>query len=191
MFTRARQFVPLRPGRDLLLVFTFTILLPGILLAVFGVRALRQERRLLDQQIRERLDRAGELAVRDLEQEFLEWQAALEDIRQARSVDPERLPDRIRRSVAEPGSGAIVFLGPQELRVWPERQLLYQPARPGTASPAEALAVGALAEAESLELREKDYPQAIVIYKRLLARAGPAGIAVASRGAHLSQGGAP
>ena len=42
MFRRARQLVRLRPGRDLLVVFALTILLPGLLLAVFGARALLQ-----------------------------------------------------------------------------------------------------------------------------------------------------
>ncbi len=171
MFTWARQLVRLRPGRDLVVVFALTILLPGVLLAVFGVRALRQEGRLANQQIRERLELAAERAARDLERELREWQAALERIGQVRTVDGEMLPERIRRSVTEPGSGVIVFVGPQELRVWPERQLLYQPAWSGTTAPAEARPAGALAEAESLELRDKDYPRAALLYTRLLARA--------------------
>jgi hypothetical protein len=46
-------------------VFGLTILLPGLLLTVFGVRALVQERSFAQQQIRERLDAAAQLAVRD------------------------------------------------------------------------------------------------------------------------------
>ena len=173
MFTRARQVVRLRSGRDLLVVFALTILLPGMLLAVFGARALFQERRLANQQIRERLDRAAELAVQDVQRELREWQTALEKIGQDRTVNAEALPDRIRPSVAEPGAGVVVFLGPPERRVWPEQQLLYQDGGLGTASPPEALPTGALAEAESLELRQKDYPRAALLYKRLLATAEP------------------
>ena len=65
MFVRTGTLVRLRSGSNLLAVFGLTILLPGVLLAVFGARALFQERRLANQQIRERLDldRAAELAV--------------------------------------------------------------------------------------------------------------------------------
>jgi len=54
----ARQLFRLHTGRGLIALFTVTMLLPGILLAVLGVRAFHQERRLADQQFRERLERA-------------------------------------------------------------------------------------------------------------------------------------
>ena len=171
MFYRVRPHVRL-PGRGFLVVFALTILLPGTVLAVFAVRALLQERRLADQQIRERLDRAAELAVRDVEGELREWQIALETLRRNPSAHPT-LPDRLRRSLEEPGAAVIVFLGATEPRFWPERQLLYQPRQSARGVPLQTSPAGRLAEAESLELRDKDYPRAIDLYKRLLAKAIP------------------
>lgn len=41
MLDRARQLIRLRPHRGVLVVFLATIVLPGISLAFFGLRALR------------------------------------------------------------------------------------------------------------------------------------------------------
>jgi hypothetical protein len=54
----ARQLLRLHTGRGLIALFAVTMFLPGILLAVLGVRAFHQERRLADPQIRERLELA-------------------------------------------------------------------------------------------------------------------------------------
>jgi len=72
MFARTRTLVRLRSESGLPAVFGLTILLPGLLLTVFGVRALVQERRFAQQQIRERLDTAAQIAVRDLERDLHE-----------------------------------------------------------------------------------------------------------------------
>ena len=67
MLSRARALLRWRSGHGVLLTFVVTILVPGIIIAFIGFRALLQERRLADdQQIRESVDRAAELAARDL-----------------------------------------------------------------------------------------------------------------------------
>ena len=48
----------LSPGQRLLVIFVLTILVPALLLAVFGARALWQERHQAEQQLRGRLDDA-------------------------------------------------------------------------------------------------------------------------------------
>ncbi len=79
MFSRARALLRWRSGHGVLLTFVVAILVPGILIAFIGFRALLQERRLADQQIRESVDRAAELAARDLEQELRQWQETVGD----------------------------------------------------------------------------------------------------------------
>jgi hypothetical protein len=56
------------------------ILLPGVVLAMLGLRALRQERRLADQQIHESFEAAAARAGADLEREFRRWQDAVQAI---------------------------------------------------------------------------------------------------------------
>jgi hypothetical protein len=110
MFSRIRALVLRRSGSNVFALFGPTILLPGVLLTVFGVRALVQERRFADQQIGERLDRVAQSAMRDLERDLHEWQAAVNRIDAIR-VDGETvaLPARLRRAFQEPGAGALVF----------------------------------------------------------------------------------
>jgi len=162
--------------RGLLVVFLATIVFPSILLAVFGLRALRQERWLVDQQIRQRLERATEAAAQSLEQELSEWEKELEQVGQPPVRESPMLPERIGRAVGEPGAAALVVYDGREWRASPPGQLLYAAApkwgaaRPPGRLPAivdEAIP-RAFAKAESLELVQKDYPKAIAVYRQLL-----------------------
>jgi len=85
-----RQLLRLHTGRGLIALFAVTMFLPGILLAVIGVRAFYQERRLADQQVRERLERAADLAFRELELELSRWQQAVDRAGETPTLD--RLP---------------------------------------------------------------------------------------------------
>jgi len=162
--------------RGLLVVFLATIVFPSILLAVFGLRALRQERWLVDQQIRQRLERATEAAAQSLEQELSEWQKELEQVGQPPVRESPMLPERIGRAVGEPGAAALVVYDGREWRASPPGQLLYAAApKWGAArSPGRLPAIvdeaipRAFAKAEFLELVQKDYPKAIAVYRQLL-----------------------
>jgi len=171
-----RQLAHLPRDRGLLVVFLATIVFPSILLAVFGLRALRQERWLVDQQIRQRLERATEAAAQSLEQELSEWEKELEQVGQPPARESPMLPERIGRALGEPGAAALVVYDGREWRASPPGQLLYAAApkwgaaRPPGRLPAivdEAIP-RAFAKAESLELIHKDYPKAIAVYRQLL-----------------------
>jgi len=168
MFIRARRPASWRTGRNLLVVFALTILLPGILLAVFAARALVHERRFSEQQLRERLDGAADGAVRDLERELREWQGALDRLDRLAIPEPETLPQRLREAIAEPGAGAIVLPGGSDTRVWPTSQLLYSIRAGLSELPSFERADAALAEAEMAEVRDKQYLRAVDLYQRLL-----------------------
>jgi len=176
MFRWLRQLAHLPRDRGLLVVFLATIVFPSILLAVFGLRALRQERWLVDQQIRQRLERATEAAAQSLQQELSEWEKELEQVGQPPVRESPRLPERIGRAVGEPGAAALVVYDGREWRASPPGQLLYAAApkwgaaRPPGRLPAivdEAIP-RAFAKAEALELVQKDYPKAIAVYRQLL-----------------------
>jgi signal transduction histidine kinase len=167
----AREFLRLRPGRDLLVLFALTILLPGLVLAAFSGRALLQERNFATQQLRERLDRAAERTSRDIERELREWQVSLGRLDPTLPVAASVVPDRLRVSLTDPGAAIVLFAQSSGMRAWPERQLLYQPI---TADSVTAVEDDAVAEAELIELREKDYAKAIVAYERLRGSADAA-----------------
>jgi hypothetical protein len=88
----------LSPGQKLLVTFILTIFAPGLLLALFGARALWQERQLADQQLRDRLDRDADVAMRSLADDFAQRQS---------TVDGDLPPDKAFRDLPEDGSWVI------------------------------------------------------------------------------------
>jgi signal transduction histidine kinase len=54
--------------------FALTVLLPGIVLLLFGLRALQQDRLAVEHQIRDRLANTAELAARTVDQQLANWQ---------------------------------------------------------------------------------------------------------------------
>ena len=168
---RVRQLIQARPGRHLVLVFTLTVLLPGLVLAIVGVRALIQERGLAAQEMRERLDRSAALAAQQLGRELQTWRALLDAVGRTGMIDPGALPDWLRESAAEPGAAALVAPGPDGVLVWPRDALAYQPWPELTAAPRPPILPRPLAEAEKVELGDKDYPRVISLYQNLLAQA--------------------
>ena len=155
-----------RSGRGLAILFALTILLPGGLLAVFGVRAWFQEQRSVAHEIRERLEREADGAGRDLERAIGEWTTALARLDASGAFDRSRLPEILRPSLDEPGAAAVVTFGAGRSDLWPESQRLY--AASETDGDRAPNANESLADAEALEFR-KDYQRAIDAYQRMLA----------------------
>ena len=172
MLARARQISRLKPGHVLVALFLLTVLLPAALLAFLGFRAFRQERRLADQQVRDRLERAAELAARGLEEELREWQRVTEAIKPDRTRSIEDLAERVRIAVSEPGAAAVVLLGQPRPRLIPESQLLYDLA-PVPARSLAAQLPDTLREAETQELLTKNYSRAIQLYSEALSTVQP------------------
>jgi pentatricopeptide repeat protein len=164
--TRQRFFFG--PGYSLAVVFLFFILLPGVVLGVFALRTLRQEGRLAQQQIQERLERITSQVGRDLALQFNQWQTALQSIAREGMADPGSWPETVRLAVETPGSGVVVSLDGKQLQAFPSSQLLYLlTTAPATIRP-QVLLPPSVGQAESLELGQKDYPHAIRLYQRLL-----------------------
>ena len=173
MFERARRLLQLRGGRDLFVLFALTVLTPGLLLVAVGVRAFRQERRLITQQLRDRVDRAADLAVGGLELELRDWRAALARVASSPAVGSTMLPASIAAAFEDPGVAALVIERRGEHIVWPESQLLYRPATLGGAQPRQQVP-RAVAEAELLEIRDRNFTQAIRAYEQLRSQVPPA-----------------
>jgi signal transduction histidine kinase len=156
------------PIQRLVGVFILFILLPGALLGVFALRVLRQESQLSRQRTRERLERtAGEIG-RDLEAEFERWTDAVRTAAGAKISDTGSFPDIVRQALLEPGGGIYLAESDKVLEAFPAGALLY--ALPGMAAPRTSPSrfPSGLAEAESLEMARKDYPNAIRAYRNLL-----------------------
>jgi signal transduction histidine kinase len=156
------------PSHRLVGIFLVFILLPGIVLGIFALRTLRQEGRLAQQQIQERLGRITAQISRDLDLRFTQWQHALQTISRDSMAEPISWPEMVREGVEAPGSGVIVWLDEKRLQSYPSGQLLYKIADASTPITQQEPLPLSLAQAESLELSQKDYPRAIRAYQRLL-----------------------
>ncbi len=175
-FTRPTQVAPRRPAHAahrLPLIFTVTILVPGLVLGFLGLRALLQERQLADQQLRAQLAVIAESTGRQMELDLRDWQQAAEQIALMGSTDPAHWPERVRLAVTEPG-GAVVLAGRQARPdVLPAGQLLYAMSPVPRASPAESPS-SLVTRAETLELRDQQHGAAVALYREALDSAGPA-----------------
>jgi signal transduction histidine kinase len=158
---------PTRPqaGNRLLAIFCLTILLPGLVLAVFGVHALWQERRFASQQVRDRLDLAAEIAARELERAISPWQTVVEQLGRGHAVDLTHLPDHLRAPFEDPGTAAIVVAA--ERALWPRTQMLH---RLDGDQPVARRTPPVLAAAEAAEL-SGDHLRAERLYRHALTAA--------------------
>ena len=123
--------------------FAVTVVLPGIILLGFGLRALEQDRRATDQQVRDRLQRAAELAARAIDQQLANWQQFRSD-------------------------GVTLETG-SALKIAPPQRVAYEPGERIAAQAVEP----ALAEAEQYEQVRGDIASAIPLYRRATATGGP------------------
>jgi len=120
------------PAQKLLVVFILTIFAPGLLLAIFGARALWQERGVAESQLRERLDRGADVTTRVLSDELTNLQSMFAEDVQA---------DRMFRSLPKDGSWAYVERRDGRLQVYPQDVLPYELSPPAVSLPSEPGAI--------------------------------------------------
>ena len=117
---------PMPATQRLASIFIITILTPGLILGFFGLRALRQEKGLADQQIRERLATAAERIGRRLESEFREWRRVADQLAESGPANREAWPDQLRTAAEVPGAAVVVYRSGQRIKSLPPGQLSYE-----------------------------------------------------------------
>src|SRR5688572_24943041 len=119
-------------------------------LAWLGYRVLEQDRALEAQQLRERLDNAGSVIMRELDRRFATWE--------------ELLPVAARgQDIALPAGVVFLLIGPDGATRLQGAQLLYYP----RIAHAEGSTRAVFAEAETREFRDADLTAAIAGYRDL------------------------
>jgi signal transduction histidine kinase len=148
---------PLPPAQKLLVVFALTIFVPGLLLAVFGARALWQERRGAEQRLQDRLDHGAEIAGRTLANELSRLQSI---------VDGAGLGLPFENAFRDlPADGwAYVERRGSMIQVYPPNALPYE--LQASAAPLDP----EISLAEKLEMQEGDARKAVARYRDLLTR---------------------
>ena len=163
MIARLNRFFSSR--NPALLVFTLAVVLPGIALALVGLRTVWQERLSSENQVRERLGLAADRAGSDLAQDMQWWQESLNAISPSPAPDWEAFPQQMRYALAMPGAAVLLIVQQDGIRAIPPGQLLYSLAGGTDAGnpPPEVLA------ADNWEIQRGEYAKALEICRRALS----------------------
>jgi len=161
----AKQYCRSHAGSGLAILFIVTVLFPALLLAIFALRALQQERNRADQQIDERMERAADIVTAGLERRLNNWQKSVDEMPAGMIIDEKGIPEIVRQELLEPGGGVLAYRSLSGFHVYPPGRLLFWP---GDDEP-DAAAPAAFTPAEDCEFREKNYLKAIDVYARLSA----------------------
>jgi len=154
-----------------LLVLLLAVVLPGVVLAMLGFRTIREERRLVDSQIRDTLDRAANRAAGDLERELASWRQVASDAAAACGSGGEiPLTPRFQAASRAPGGAVLVCVGDSRARSAPPGALAWTIGPEAGAAVAAPLPA-AYRETETLEIVREDYAAAASAYRALLGGA--------------------
>jgi signal transduction histidine kinase len=156
------------PSQRLIAVFVVFILLPGMFLGVFALRALRQEGQLGRQRTRERLERIITEIGADLDSDFRRWEGVPWLAAKEGTLNSSSCPETVRQALEQPGCGVLLSESNQNLQVFPPDALLYKLVSAPAPQTIASRFPSSLAQAESLEIERKDYERAVRAYRRLL-----------------------
>lgn len=156
------------PTYRLIIVFLLFILLPGSFLGVYSLRALQQEGRLAGQRIRDRLENIISSIGEYLDAEFYKWQDVPVLFSKDKVFDSSACPEIIRIALEEPGGGVFVARSSTGIETYPRNGLLYRLEDVPVPQIESDKLPSLFKEAENLEIRRKNYAQAIHLYRRLL-----------------------
>jgi len=115
---------PIRATQRLALIFIVTILTPGLILGIFAWRALLQERKLADQEIRERLNAAADEIGRRLEFDLKEWQRTVDQLAHGDPANRESWPELLRHAADSPGGAVVLYRNGGRIVCQPQGQVL-------------------------------------------------------------------
>lgn len=153
----------LSPGQRLLFIFIGTIVVPGLLLAVFGLRALWQERQQAEQHLQARLNDAADATVSALADRLERLQA---------SMTGGLPPEKAFQNLPHDASWAFIERQGDALRIYPTRIIPYEISAPPT------LRIdSALVDIAQLEAQEADPSLVIAGYQKLLSLSKPSSAA--------------
>jgi signal transduction histidine kinase len=153
----------LHPGKALAALFAITVVVPGLLLAIFGLQSIRQERRTAEQKIRDQLDSAADRAMHEIEREIRSWQDVPGQVDSKTQL--ASLPDKIRHAMDTVGESVLILRGQDGFQAYPQKSLLYWPVLGNEAEPPLP---PVLEDVENYELRTGEWANALEKYQALL-----------------------
>lgn len=150
---------------------------PALLLGLFGVRALVQERAFARRLAEDRLRTALETVARRAELEFASWQQAVDQAGQVGAASPALWPEQIRRALDGSRSAVLLIRSGNGIEAFPPGSLLYsvepqqrRPASPSASASAAADTIALLHRARGLKKTGRN-AEAAAAFEELRGRA--------------------
>ncbi len=163
--------IALRKQKKLIIIFFLTIFIPALLLSIFGIRAIRNERFRLAKQIEEENRRAADLLKTQIKSRFMELESALKKLTQHPSLSGEKhqaIKDLLSSQFADNNLIEQIFIVYKSEEPWFP---LFEPASVKTlffsTLHLDDPQRDKLKRAEEYEFKQKKYRSAILIYQEL------------------------
>jgi signal transduction histidine kinase/tetratricopeptide (TPR) repeat protein len=157
--------------KKLILIFLLTIFIPSISLSIFGIRAIRNERFRLAQQIENEHRRAAELLKSQISARFKELGSLLLNLAQSTVLlqrDAAEIKNLFEAQFAENPLVDQVFVAFEKEAAWfPLFQPYFNDNLYSSSTGSDKVLQSQLNRAEANEFKDRNYTRAISLYKRL------------------------
>ncbi len=139
-------------------------------------RGIQNDRALLEREGLEAIRRIADLVVRETEEKIASVESALTacaaDAGRDKSASSATTSALVKFRAEHPLVEEIFLLRPGSAIDYPASRFLYFPDNAGLSLPRSLLPPGNILDAQLLEYRDKDYPKALVAYRRALKLSG-------------------
>jgi tetratricopeptide (TPR) repeat protein len=156
-----------RPPRHLLAMFFGITVISAAALGWLSWQLVRQDRALASQQAHENRATAARLVLAALQKDLSELEERLTSLANLPEADVPRAASELSQGL--PADSVFVVFHSGGVDAYPSNQLLYYPVLPkATQAPANVFA-----EADAMEVRQKNFPGAIAVLKELTLSPDP------------------
>jgi tetratricopeptide (TPR) repeat protein len=162
--------IALKRQRRIILIFLLTILIPSIFLGVFGIRAIRNERFRIAEQLENEHRRASESLKSQVHNSFNELGTSLQNFAHSPHISKKNYPEiknaTLTQLVDSPLMEYAFFAYEDERVFFPQFQPAVMTER-SPLSPFKGAQLSKLQRAEAYEFEQKRYGMAIALYREI------------------------
>jgi signal transduction histidine kinase/tetratricopeptide (TPR) repeat protein len=166
--------IALKRQKKLIIIFLLTIFLPSIALSIFGIRAIRNERFRLVQQLEDEHGRAAAFLKSQIDSRFEDVEFALQNLAQTLSFREKNyasVKEALNNKFRDDPLIELVFLAYKDEEPLFPLILPVSPIRaPAVLSPINSTQSERLEKAQRMEFGQKNFSEAVLLYEQVFSR---------------------
>jgi len=166
--------IAIKRQKKLIIIFLLTIFLPSIALSIFGIRAIRNERFRLVQQLEEEHERAAAFLKSQIDSRFEDVELALQNLAQIPSFKEKNyasIKEALNKQFRDDPLIELVFLAYKDEEPLFPLFLPVSPIRaPAVLSPINSTQSERLERAQRMEFGQKNFSEAVLLYEQVFSR---------------------